>query len=287
MKKLLSALLIGTCIFAINDVKASEIYYTNNKNVEMTQEEYNILIERGVGEEWIANISQHHFDFFTSPNFKIESQSTIYLKSEIRYNDNIIIEEKNSIVTEEEYENSNEKNLRSGMYETTYKKIELVAQQNGSTWALNMKNTWKQIPKVKSYDVIATTWLNANNQYKVYGYSGYQSCKDATGNTLFTSYSSGGSNSVVENDGIGISMNIYDDAVSDLVNVLYIEGSFASSGGALIVNSTYQHATQNVSLAQSKSYTFPGTVGGVLNFNSATIKNMYDQMQGVSITIYP
>lgn len=52
-----------------NDRKTG-VYFTNNNNIEMTKEQYNLLLERGVGKEWIENMNQYYFEYFTSPNFK-------------------------------------------------------------------------------------------------------------------------------------------------------------------------------------------------------------------------
>ena len=64
--------------------------------------------------------------------------------------------------------------------------------------------------------------------------------------------------------------------------ILYLYLSRAIIWTQIIHYATYQHATTNVSLATSKSYSFNSTgLGGVLKFNTSQISNYYDGMEGV------
>ena len=77
--------------------------------------------------------------------------------------------------------------------------------------------------------------------------------------------------------GVGISMNLVDSG-SDYKLYLFIKGT--SNPGTTY--GTYQHATSNISLNTSKSYTFTTSpnsgLGGVLNHN---YPSYFDNMQGV------
>ena len=77
-------------------------------------------------------------------------------------------------------------------------------------------------------------------------------------------------------------MNIVDNASSSLLNSLFIKFKIRENV-TLTYYGTYQHATKNVTLAQSKSYNFAANgLGGVLYYSNATIRGYYDGMKGIS-----
>ena len=62
MKKILIITSIFlSSIILVPRVNASETFYTNNLNVNMTEEQYNMLSTK-VSEDIIANLSQEEFD---------------------------------------------------------------------------------------------------------------------------------------------------------------------------------------------------------------------------------
>jgi hypothetical protein len=140
---------------------------------------------------------------------------------------------------------------------------------NGYEW-IDVQCHWYTTPIVKSFDIIATRWTG---NYIVNDATGAQEYWDNSS----INYSYLGSNMVKYNNGVGISMNLVD---SGATYKLYLNvkgtGTFGHAYG------TYQHATSNISLSTSKSYTFSSTgLGGVLNHNYSSY---FDNMQGVMIT---
>ncbi len=129
---------------------------------------------------------------------------------------------------------------------------------------------WLTTPIVKSYDVMAIRWTAGN--IGITDAWGEQVCEK------YQMYSFNGSNMVNKSNGIGISMNLFDNGSTPKL-ALYIYSN--KNGGTYY--GTYQHAVRSVTLAQSKSYTFSSSgLGGVLNY-SDSIGSYYDNMQGVSI----
>ena len=89
------------------------------------------------------------------------------------------------------------------------------------------------------------------------------------------------SSSFTGNGGIGISMNIVDSVKSTLENSITVR--FISKANPFKIHGTYQHAQSNVTLSESKKYTFSSTgLGGVLSFDSS-VKSKYDGMRGVTL----
>lgn len=74
MKKILIITSIFlSSIILVPRVNASETFYTNNLNVNMTEEQYNMLSTK-VSEDIIANLSQEEFDSAISDLDNIEEE---------------------------------------------------------------------------------------------------------------------------------------------------------------------------------------------------------------------
>ena len=83
-----------------------------------------------------------------------------------------------------------------------------------------------------------------------------------------------------QDNGFGISMNITNDST---INYLenYIESAVEFTGNFQWAGASYQHATSNTTLAQSKSYTLAEDgKNGVILF-TGNIGSKYDNMPGV------
>ena len=290
MKKIILNLMAITTILAAcyaTNVQAEEgIYYTNNNSVEMTQEQYEMLQEYYTDVE-IANMSSSQFNRETaSPQTKV-NEETIYVetKSFINTRGEITSTEEN-LITEEEY-NSINPNARTSCgnlcWETTYKKLQVTTttMTNGE-FKLVTRTQWKQMPKVKSYDVIAFRWENKSSNFTLTDYYGNQTYI-ADGYYTNIGYPNGVQNAKLASNGLGISMNLADEADSDYNLLLVVYGNISSLGQVSFYH-TYQHAQSNISLDNSQKYSFgSGGLGGVLNF-SGSIGNTYDKMQGISYT---
>lgn len=143
------------------------------------------------------------------------------------------------------------------------------------------------MPSVRSYDVIGLWYNQSFVKSNYYGYMYYTQSGTTYKTTYSTASNSGnikieGSSSNWFGGGIGISMPLPSSTnVTFIQSQLFVEGNVGSN---FTVNGSYQHATSNVTLSDSKNYTFaPLGLGNVFAFNTNTLWNTYDQMRGVSI----
>jgi hypothetical protein len=99
LKKILYAILIALTITTVN---AKEIYYTNNKGIEMTQEEYNNLKGHGFTDNQIARMNTKTFNKNKDISATIVAQNVNhYIK--LTYLQNGIEVQRYEVVTEEEF----------------------------------------------------------------------------------------------------------------------------------------------------------------------------------------
>lgn len=151
-------------------------------------------------------------------------------------------------------------------HETASKILKLTAACSDTCFMATTLQ-WKTTPKVKSYDVIGARFDRTSyvseldtevdygpNKQKVYEHK-----------TLY--------------NGVGSSLKL--PSTSEMIKVIQ-RFKVARSG---TVYASYQHATQSVTLANSKNYTFSDQgLGGVFKFGGS-IGNSYDKMKGVSLNL--
>lgn len=273
MKKVILKLLFifTLCVTTMITVNAETTYYTNKNGIEMTKEQYNKLLENNPT-TYIENMTQEDFNFEISSDIEYLGESTKYIK-DTYLTDGLgnVLGTISEEVTEEEYENYDTSvSTASSSLETNMKKISIVKALYNGDYRYTLTATWKSVPKVRSYDVIAMRW-GYGKQYS--SYDGQQDTQDSC-----VYYSQGGTNSKTDGTGVGISMNLVDDATS---LTLYLRVYFDLA--PTTVYGAYEHATSAVTLAQSQNYTFNSSgMGGVLYFNSS-VSSYYDNTAGVSI----
>ena len=231
-----------------------------------------------------------------------EKELEIINKNEILAYDNIAIEVKTKelyglpiieerIISNEEYENyeppiETKSPCGTGCWETSAKRFTMVFSKTSylNQYQIIVANEWKYIPKIKSYDTIAIRWntYSGNLTYAMWKYNGYQRYYS---NTTYNSidYAFNGANSKYTNYGVGISMNIADNA-TDKLELLMFTYIGISGKGTVNVYGTYQHATSNITLANAKNYTFGNGLGNVLVYPT-NIANKYDNMQGLHFKV--
>lgn len=284
--KLMAITIILTACYATNVQAEGNTYYTNNKGVEMTQEQYEMLLE-SYNENIIANMSAEWFAHENvGPQTKI-SEETIYVETKSFVNTRgEITSTEERLMTEEEY-NSVNPNTRADCgnlcWETTYKKlqVETSSMANGE-FKLVTNLQWKKMPQVKSYDVIAFRWENKTSSFSLDDFYGVQIYR-IDGTSVTIDYNKNVVNAKTASNGVGISMNLADEAITPYDLALVAYGTIPSLGQVSFYH-TYQHAQKNVNIGTSQNYTFgSGGLGDVLKF-SGSIGSSYDQMQGVSYT---
>lgn len=163
-------------------------------------------------------------------------------------------------------------------YTTDYKKITLSYIRHSvdtNKYKVEVYVTWLKTPVITKYDVIAIRWTGSVNASYV---SGTQTAI-RNGKSLLTTYSATGTNTKISPRGVGTTMNMYDNASNHKMKLIV---QFKGNPGTIYA--TYQHARHsNITLDMSQSYIFSDTgLGGVLQFNTATITSYYDGMKGLS-----
>ena len=164
-------------------------------------------------------------------------------------------------------------------YTTTYKHLLMTINKNSDLYIVSIYNDWLKMPQVKKYDVIASRW--EGNAIYSSGIEGLQNVKLKDGKTNFTMYNldAGLDHIVFDNKGVGISMNLYDNA-TEIVNSMSYHLSNASKNKIV---GTYQHASNNtITLEESTSYKITANgLGGCISFKTTAINNKYDGMKGI------
>lgn len=267
----------------------------NDNNVEMTQEQYNRLVEI-FGEASVDGMSQEIFDIEKDKTYEYVGKQTIYVKSEydIDFYGNVS-DYVERLVTQEEYEMAYESFSDIALYgvnhETTYKKLTLkqyiVNVSSNGSYSLQfvLNNQWKIMPKVRSYDIIAFRFSNiVPTESTIWGQLKYSSSSNSNKIQNYD-ISSSGYNAPYVIGGFGISMKLpTSTSVINMESTLSVTCDYRDN--TYQVFGTYQHASTAVGEAVSKEYIISSSGrGGVVKFNNSTVDSYYDHMQGVSISI--
>lgn len=274
MKKSITALVVMLGFAFLSNVKAANL----------TDEEYNRL-KILFSDERIAIMSDEDTGRYLSYDLEsTERVSKFYKVTETR-NGTITSE-----VTEEEATSAAAEvkaAIESGImpaatyYTTSYKNLVISKMKLGTnSYFIHLTNNWLINPSVKSYDVIAMRMddvtMSAGTQ------TGIQMYNTSNGGSGSVDYSYQGTNMVLSSNGFGISMNLVDAGTGFTCE---IEAVVTATSEWATVYGSYQHAVENVSLANSKAYTISHNgYGKVINFATG-IQNSYDAMKGVSISL--
>ena len=265
-------------------VKAQNIsddisYITNQNGVRISMTDYNLLTNI-YSYAYIQTMTNEDYENFKAKNININNlvKSEKYYKTEIDHLNNVVT---NTEVTENEFNNYNP-NVQtlsvSNFVETQYKKLSLTLSDNHDGYGdIFVGLLWKMIPSTRSFDVIAVRYVGMTD---VDGTQYGRQIWGTNGNYSYVEYGWNGTNINRQDNGFGISMNITNDST---INYLenYIESAVQFTGNFQWAGASYQHATSNTTLAQSKSYTLAENgKNGVILF-TGNIGEKYDNMPGV------
>ena len=265
-------------------VKAQNIsdnisYITNQNGVRISMTDYNLLTNI-YSDAYIQTMTNEDYENFKAKNININNlvKSEKYYKTEIDHLNNVVT---NTEVTENEFNNYNP-NVQtlsvSNFVETQYKKLSLTLSDNHNGYGdIFVGLLWKMIPSTRSFDVIAVRYVGMTD---VDGTQWGRQIWGTNGNYSYVEYGWNGTNINRQDNGFGISMNITNDST---INYLenYIESAVEFTGNFQWAGASYQHATSNTTLAQSKSYTLAENgKNGVILF-TGNIGEKYDNMPGV------
>ena len=265
-------------------VKAQNIsddisYITNQNGVRISMTDYNLLTNI-YSDAYIQTMTSKDYENFKAKNININNlvKSEKYYKTEIDHLNNVVT---NTEVTENEFNNYNP-NVQtlsvSNFVETQYKKLSLTLSDNHNGYGdIFVGLLWKMIPSTRSFDVIAVRYVGMTD---VDGTQWGRQIWGTNGNYSYVEYGWNGTNINRQDNGFGISMNITNDST---INYLenYIGSAVEFTGNFQWAGASYQHATSNTTLAQSKSYTLAENgKNGVILF-TGNIGSKYDNMPGV------
>lgn len=265
-------------------VKAQNIsddisYITNQNGVRISMTDYNLLTNI-YSDAYIQTMTNEDYENFKAKNININNlvKSEKYYKTEIDHLNNVVT---NTEVTENEFNNYNP-NVQtlsvSNFVETQYKKLSLTLSDNHDGYGdIFVGLLWKMIPSTRSFDVIAVRYVGMTD---VDGTQYGRQIWGTNGNYTYVNYGWNGTNINRQDNGFGISMNITNDST---INYLenYIGSAVEFTGNFQWAGASYQHATSNTTLAQSKSYTLAENgKNGVILF-TGNIGEKYDNMPGV------
>ena len=265
-------------------VKAQNIsddisYIINQNGVRISMSDYNLLTNI-YSDAYIQTMTNEDYENFKAKNININNlvKSEKYYKTEIDHLNNVVT---NTEVTENEFNNYNP-NVQtlsvSNFVETQYKKLSLTLSDNHDGYGdIFVGLLWKMIPSTRSFDVIAVRYVGMTD---VDGTQIGRQIWGTNGNYTYVNYGWNGTNINRQDNGFGISMNITNDST---INYLenYIESAVEFTGNFQWAGASYQHATSNTTLAQSKSYTLAENgKNGVILF-TGNIGEKYDNMPGV------
>ena len=265
-------------------VKAQNIsddisYITNQNGVRISMTDYNLLTNI-YSDAYIQTMTSKDYENFKAKNININNlvKSEKYYKTEIDHLNNVVT---NTEVTENEFNNYNP-NVQtlsvSNFVETQYKKLSLTLSDNHNGYGdIFVGLLWKMIPSTRSFDVIAVRYVGMTD---VDGTQYGRQIWGTNGNYTYVNYGWNGTNINRQDNGFGISMNITNDST---INYLenYIGSAVQFTGNFQWAGASYQHATSNTTLAQSKSYTLAENgKNGVILF-TGNIGEKYDNMPGV------
>lgn len=265
-------------------VKAQNIsddisYITNQNGVRISMSDYNLLTNI-YSDAYIQTMTNEDYENFKAKNININNlvKSEKYYKTEIDHLNNVVT---NTEVTENEFNNYNP-NVQtlsvSNFVETQYKKLSLTLSDNHNGYGdIFVGLLWKMIPSTRSFDVIAVRYVGMTD---VDGTQYGRQIWGTNGNYTYVNYGWNGTNINRQDNGFGISMNITNDST---INYLenYIGSAVQFTGNFQWAGASYQHATSNTTLAQSKSYTLAENgKNGVILF-TGNIGEKYDNMPGV------
>lgn len=265
-------------------VKAQNIsdnisYITNQNGVRISMTDYNLLTNI-YSDAYIQTMTNEDYENFKAKKININNlvKSEKYYKTVIDHLNNVVT---NTEVTENEFNNYNP-NIQtlsvSNFVETQYKKLSLTLSDNHDGYGdIFVGLLWKMIPSTRAFDVIAVRYVGMSD---VDGTQYGRQIWGTNGNYSYVEYGWNGTNINRQDNGFGISMNITNDST---INYLenYIGSAVKFNGNFQWAGASYQHATSNTTLAQSKSYTLAEDgKNGVILF-TGNIGSKYDNMPGV------
>ncbi len=247
--------------------------YVNYYGIEMNETEYSNLLGLGFTEEEIYHMEEDEFNANKNIESSLEVTATKYYVETIRYDSTgRVVHSNTSEVTEEEYNDDMILNMRStATTETTYKRMVTTIAQAGTKYRYKVTLTWKQLPKVRSYDIIGigvepSLVLITSDAVFNQTYCISNSC---TNTNTINSSSYGFA-------GVGVSFKLAaNSGITGLRSYFYFDVSKKNSSQTLSVqyaDGDYSHATSTISGSLAQGF-YVNQIGVVLD---SSISGYYD-----------
>lgn len=148
---------ISLLIFSLNAKSINAAEYKNYFGIEMNNQQYNNLLELGFSEDEIYYMSEETFESNKDILSTLVANDTKYYKSVYTDLDG---NSYSAEVSAAEYENQSPIQTR-GYVETTYKKVVTTMSQLDNQFRYKVTTAWKQMPSVRSYDIIGIGFSDA------------------------------------------------------------------------------------------------------------------------------
>lgn len=290
---------IALSMLCVQSAFAEDAFYSNAWGLTLSEQEYN-YITQFVSENSLDMFSPEEYAYFSEyGKDKGVVSETKYVETKIVLGNVILNEE---YISEEEYikkkadeDKSNIPSListfadkRKDYVETNMKKITLELTEVGpEIKKVRLTCEWKDVPNVKSYDLLGFRTTSSFSSYdinstdNIIGLQEYDT-RTKKGNTI--TYLSNSENIKSCKRGIGISMNIADDAYDNLK--LSFSVNFITKEENVCFAGSYQHAIKSLKLWQSKKYDIMGAgMGNVFVFSGFFVDyaSYYDNTPGLEV----
>ena len=220
--------------------------YINYFGIEMTNQEYNTLINLGFTEDEIYYMNEEVYLENKDADAKLVSKNTKYYKT--IYTD-LSGNPYNVEITEEEYENQPMMDSRTTV-RTEYKEMTSILSQNGNKYRYKVSLSWKKTPSTKSFDIIGVGF-EGNVFIDSSVYFNFYWCNSSGTCTTDASYYNKKSKSTG-----GAAVFDFPDSAVSLSAALYYDVSKNTSSTITSQRmcGDYSHATSNVSVGDISNY---------------------------------
>ena len=249
MKKVLMLLLVAITILGIStNVYAEDAYYTTQNGIELTRDEYEFLTT---------------FYWPGYPDVMTRAQYDEFVELDL-VNSDVTIKTSNDMQSGFVGPINNPQGTTST---TQGKTVQIGKACLPTKCIMSLVATWHTQPAITSWDVIGAYFHNVSLISHSHTYVSTDS---------YTYYFD---NLQTATNGFGNSVLLPENGTNYIINTAFT----VTKGGTVF--GSYQHAMDNISLANSKLYTFSlNGAGNVFNFYGAAV-DMYDEMNGVDIDV--
>lgn len=248
-KRILSVMIIALSLWSI-DVFA-EPYFTSTNGVELTEFQYNTLMDI-LYEDAVNNLTNEDYE-----NLHVDRMIEGMFTYKTQEFETPVESYPGGIVP-------------YAYHETASKKLTLSKGCFDGYCGVTVSVSWKKIPAVASYDAIGIRFENTSFYDST---NGFTAKMDGT-------YSYNYNKAVKTGNGVA-------DIKKITTGLTYMSlfTKIRQTNNAIVFGS-YQHAVASVTLSQASNFTFSGNGYGQVFLWPMAIREKYDQMAGVYITLY-